>query len=324
MRYPIGSCWRVVAADASLESAHGQMHAGGSISTSFRRHTVPPRAVLVAAGTRNIGSDSFTEDVFKTADGAIAGAFRPCICGSALVQALAPLAWACARSTSGAEYGLEVGPALDKIPLADLQANREPTQLRDLIAARFTTADILACCDANYIRARWKIRVELDSATIDRYIDWRECVDRITRATGERVAILIAEIGGRSGPRSAKTFTHPRESIFRRHADLAQAAGMVTYDGADLVLTEQGKRYADEHRGGAADRVVRALLEERSFGEDGYAPRHWRGAPIERIVAQDDVRHALALGLAALGGGVVTLTAAGRDRGDWLSFNFTI
>lgn len=324
MRYPNGSRWRVVAADASLESAHGQMHRGGGLSTSFRRHKVPAKTVLIAAGTRNIGSDSYTEDVFQTIDGTISGAFSPAICGSALVQALAPLTWACARSTSGAGYGMEIGPLLDQIPLADLEASREPKRLGDLIAARFTTTDILACCDSNFIRTRWKMRIELDAATLERYIDWREHVDHITTSTGQRLAILVAEVGGRSAPASATTFKHPRENIFLRDVELAITAGMVMYDGADIILTEQGKRYADEERGGGAERVVRALLEDRSFGEDGYSPRPYRGAPAVRVVGSTDVRHALGLGLATLTGSTVTLTSTGRARADWISFNFAI
>jgi hypothetical protein len=324
MQYPIGSHWRVVARDATLESAHGQMHPGGALSTSFQRHQIPVGTILIGAGTRNVGSDSFTEDVFCTETG-IRGAFSPRICGSAIPQALAPLTRACAITRKGSRYGIEIGPILDKIPSQDIAGCVDPKQLRDLIAARFTTAEIISTCGTRLIRPRWKLQIEIDATTMRAYIDWREHVAHITQRTGERVAILLAELGGRAIQGTTPGyFSHPRQTIFSRDAEMAVAAATALFEGTDLVLTEGGKQYAEGIRTAGADRVLLALLEQHEFAQDGYAPRSSRFDPLCRVVGQDDVRHAVGLGLAEIPHGLVAMTAAGRERADWLSFTYEI
>jgi hypothetical protein len=290
-RSDVGSRWRVVATNASLEAAQTTMYGGGACATSFRKHPMAAGTILVYCGTRNFGSDGVDEDVFESESG-IRGAFKPCVYGGAKAEAIAPETRGVLATSSGSKSPIELGPMLDMLPDDLVEAFETGADLAAYFAADVPTADLRAVCGASRIRPTWKVTVNLADGDLARYIQWRTTVSRIRKAASVRVALLVGEAGGRALPhdRWKGYYQSPFDSIFPADADVALEMGTVRRDQKALILTDAGRVIAEEQLQAAARRVALRLLEGDGRAVNDYRHRggyHTNSSTPETVTFRD-------------------------------------
>jgi hypothetical protein len=111
---------------------------------------------------------------------------------------------------------------------------------------------------------------------------------------------------------------HPHKTIAGRELTRALNSGLVQQDGKDLTTTKAGAQAGEVTRWTHADHVLKALAstlkpvlrDGREENDDLYNRPHFA----RRIVFQDDLHHALALGAVVIEGNHLTISEIGRAR----------
>jgi len=236
MRFVPGKTYRVTVDGASLELAQGQSYGSGCVAISFRKQPIPKGSTLTYVGTRNIGSDSFDEDVFVLNAGGARGAYRPQICGGAAWWTLPPTVSGGLQTRSGKRYSGEIGHLLDAIPTGEILSLSHAAA----VAPRLSIADLRLCVRG--VRSSPHLRAFVDDSDYLDYVSWRGDVENYEAGIARHVAADLRANGGEA-PKStyagSKSYTAGLRTIYGDYATIAIARGVARIAGDKLVLVER-------------------------------------------------------------------------------------